>query len=140
MRLCALLGIPTRNILMHLLSWPELCEWRELYQVDPWDQDRADLRAGQIAAATLAPWSKRKPAPIDFMPYVKKPQQRRLSQKQMKAILEHAARNFEKARAAQAKKKARAGQADGASAPAKNQTEAEASTEHRTPKTENHGQ
>lgn len=49
----------------------ELTEWEALYMIEPLPEDRADLRAGSIASATLAPHMKRgatPPQPKDFMP------------------------------------------------------------------------
>lgn len=47
-----------------------------LYAIDPWDENRADLRAGEIAAAaTNAAGAKKFDGsdfvPADFMPYAK---------------------------------------------------------------------
>lgn len=50
------------------------------YRLDPWDEARADLRAG-IIASTIANYSgnRKKDAPPrkprDFMPYAEKPEQ-----------------------------------------------------------------
>jgi hypothetical protein len=87
MQLCALLKIPSRRILKKMLTHREMLEWQELWSCDPWGQDRADLRAGQIASAVLAPWSKRKPpSPIAFMPYVEKGPPKPASDEKMKAV------------------------------------------------------
>jgi hypothetical protein len=58
----------------------ELGMWAALYDVDPWDETRADLRAG-IVASTIANVNRgrNQPAfvPADFMPFAdrtKKPQ------------------------------------------------------------------
>lgn len=51
------------------LTRPEIKEWWQLYLVDPWDQDRADLRVAHLAAAILAQWSKEPPDPLCFMHY-----------------------------------------------------------------------
>lgn len=37
------------------LSHAEFIEWAAFYRLDPWGEQRADLRAAQIAVATLAP-------------------------------------------------------------------------------------
>jgi hypothetical protein len=73
MRLCALLGIHSRRALKQLLTHRDYLDWLALYREDPWDQDRSDLRAGVIASAALAPYSKpgRQSRPVDFMLYAK---------------------------------------------------------------------
>lgn len=59
---------------MRRLSARELVEYEELYRLDPWGEERADLRSA-IIAATLAninrdPKKGRPFRPVDFMPYV----------------------------------------------------------------------
>lgn len=55
----------------------ELAEWEAYYSLDPWGQDRADLRAGTIAAVVAnsrAAGGGFKPS--DFMPkYMPSPEQ-----------------------------------------------------------------
>jgi hypothetical protein len=46
----------------------ELPLWRALYQLDPWDESRADLRAGMLASVMTSLWSNSKTKPKDFMP------------------------------------------------------------------------
>lgn len=52
--------------------------WLALYQVDPWGEQRADLRAGIVAStvANYAGMARSKSAgaakPSDFMPYIEK--------------------------------------------------------------------
>lgn len=56
----------------------QLGEWLALYAVDPWGEQRADLRAG-IVASTLANVhrdARQRPEPFspqEFMPYVERP-------------------------------------------------------------------
>lgn len=92
MRLCALLGVHSRHALKQLLTHRDYQEWMELYREDPWDQDRADLRAGIVASAALAPYAKkgRQPKPVDFMPYVKT-KAKQMSEESMKAIIKNVA-------------------------------------------------
>ena len=92
MRLCALLGIHSRHAMKRLLTHRDYQDWMELYREDPWDQDRADLRAGIIASAALAPYAKqgRQPKPADFMPYVKT-KVKQMSEESMKAIIQKVA-------------------------------------------------
>ena len=99
MRLCALLRVPSRRQLMRMLTYQDLREWRELYACDPWTEDRADLRAGQIASAVLAPHCKNPPAPGDFMLYAKKDAvDSGQTESEQKAIFRAAKRAFEKAK------------------------------------------
>ena len=58
------------------LSYAEFQEWCLYYQIEPWGEDRADLRAG-IVASTVANYAGRTRAegaepvrPADFMPYL----------------------------------------------------------------------
>lgn len=53
----------------------EMGTWAALWRIDPWDQERADLRTGIVASiiANVHRDSKRKVSPFeprDFMPYV----------------------------------------------------------------------
>lgn len=61
------------------LSYAEFQEWCLYYQIEPWGEDRADLRAG-IVASTVANYAGRTRAegaepvrPADFMPYLERP-------------------------------------------------------------------
>ncbi len=50
---------------------PELTYWEALYIIEPMPEQRADLRAGTVASAALAPHMKRgaaPPRPIDMVP------------------------------------------------------------------------
>ena len=62
-----------------VLSHAEFQEWCLYYQIEPWGEDRADLRAG-IVASTIANYAGKcraegaEPAlPADFMPYLERP-------------------------------------------------------------------
>jgi hypothetical protein len=51
-------------------------QWQMLHEIDPWDENRADRRAGEIAAATLNAQGAKKTTgeqftPADFMDYSK---------------------------------------------------------------------
>lgn len=53
------------------LTSEQFAEWQAYESLEPWSEDRADLRAGIIASACLAPWRKKgapPPNPQDFMP------------------------------------------------------------------------
>ena len=97
MRLCALLGIPSRRLLGHVLTQPDYQDWLDLYHVDPWDEDRADLRNGQLISAVLAPWTKKPPRPDKFMLYAKQKEKPKQTEEQQKAIFRQAMRGFAKA-------------------------------------------
>lgn len=67
----------------------ELGEWMAYYEFDPFGNERADLHAGIVAAATIAPHAKRghRPKPADYIPkfgrrYLPKPD----IMKQLRAI------------------------------------------------------
>ena len=64
--------------LLSRISSRELTEWQAYYSLDPFGEDRADLRAG-IIAATTANMLRAKGAkgykPQDFMPRFEKPRQ-----------------------------------------------------------------
>lgn len=52
----------------------ELGLWAALWRIEPWGEDRADLRSGIVASVMANIWrdSKKKPEPFsaeDFMPY-----------------------------------------------------------------------
>ncbi len=67
----------------------QFAEWQAYYQLEPWGEERADLRAG-IIASTIANVNRGKGqrafTPSDFMPEFNKPI-RRQSQSDMAAIL-----------------------------------------------------
>lgn len=63
-----------------VLSYAEFQEWCWYYQIEPWGEDRADLRAG-IVASTIANYAGKLRAegadpaiPADFMPYLDRPE------------------------------------------------------------------
>jgi hypothetical protein len=63
-----------------VLSYREFCEWCLYYQIEPWGEDRADLRAG-IVASSIANYAGKQRAdsaypalPSDFMPYLDRPE------------------------------------------------------------------
>lgn len=66
------LGRPDVDGLLGELSSSQLAEWLAFYQLEPWGEERADLRAG-IVASTIANANRsqkqKKPyTPEDFMP------------------------------------------------------------------------
>jgi len=56
----------------------QFAEWQAYAAIEPWGEDRADLRAG-IVASTVANYAGKSlkedasVSPIDFMPYAEKP-------------------------------------------------------------------
>ena len=64
--------------MLERMTWGELLEWREFYALEPWGDERADLRSG-IVASILANTNrdpKKRPQPFeptDFMPFYEKP-------------------------------------------------------------------
>lgn len=62
----------------------ELGTWAAMYEIDPWTEERADLRAGIVAStianATRVRWTENV-TPVDFMPYAKSPKQQSITQR-----------------------------------------------------------
>ena len=70
-RLALELGEADVDGLLERLTWRQLLGWMAYYRLDPWGQERSDLRAG-IVASTIANVyrGKRRPLqPKDFMPH-----------------------------------------------------------------------
>lgn len=67
-----------RGEMLARMSSRELTEWMAYYDLERLGvspEDRADLRAGIVASASLAPWSKHKaPSPVEFMPFREEPE------------------------------------------------------------------
>jgi len=67
------------------MSATEYLMWRADYMIEPWGEERADLRAGTIVQSNLMPWSKKglclKDCMLDFQEPVKQTWQ------DMKALL-----------------------------------------------------
>ncbi|MFZ2738093.1 MAG: DUF4035 domain-containing protein [Burkholderiaceae bacterium] len=73
-RLALALGLPVRELLARIGS-DELTEWMAFYQLEPFGDFRADVRAG-IVASTFANANRARDTkpftPEDFMPFVDK--------------------------------------------------------------------
>ena len=54
------------------MSHAELVEWMGYYPIDPFDNQRGDLRSAQQVAASLAPHSKKSVKPEDFLLFPEK--------------------------------------------------------------------
>ncbi len=92
-------GCASRRELYARLTWRELRELEIAYDVEPWGETRADLRAGIIATAAVSPHVKRgsQPRPIDFMPFVERPRTEPVKTlNQMKSIVGQIKAAFEK--------------------------------------------
>lgn len=77
-RLCLALGLLHPDYLLNSLTSRQLAEWMAYYAVDPFGDQRGDLQAGIIAATVSNRWRGKNEAPakpVDFMPYIEKPQQ-----------------------------------------------------------------
>jgi len=73
------------------ISAPEFLLWKALYQIDPFGDDW--LQAATITTAALAPWTKRKLDPSQFIPG--RQTQRRQTPEEVKHRLELFFSNFE---------------------------------------------
>lgn len=50
------------------MSHAEMVEWAAEFRRDPWDEERADLRSGIIAAVVAGSAGVKRPKPSDYMP------------------------------------------------------------------------
>lgn len=68
----------------------QFAEWQAYYQLEPWGEERADLRAG-IIASTIANVNRGKGqrafTPSDFMPEFNPKPKQRMSAEQMAAVM-----------------------------------------------------
>ncbi len=75
--------------MLNRISSRELAEWWEYYQLEPFGEERADLRNG-IVAATIANVNrgkgKRAKKPQDFMPKFEKKQEEQTWQQQLHIV------------------------------------------------------
>lgn len=94
-------GCVSRREFYARLDWWELRELEIAYSLEPWGETRADLRAGIVASAAVAPYSKKghTPRPVDFMPFVPNEQRKkpRKSLADMKATVAQIKAGFAKA-------------------------------------------
>lgn len=87
--------------MMEEITWSQLLEWQAYYAIEPWGEERADLRAGIVASTMGNLWSKRRVSPRDFMPDFGR-RTRRQAPEQIASVLSMAARA---AKAAKERKK-----------------------------------
>ena len=67
----------------------EFAEWRAFFELEPWGEERADLRAG-IIASTIANVNRSKGkafSPGDFMPEFDKPVRKHQTPEEMAAVM-----------------------------------------------------
>ena len=67
----------------------EFAEWRAFFELEPWGEERADLRAG-IIASTIANVNRSKGkafSPGDFMPEFDKPARTQQTPQEMAAVM-----------------------------------------------------
>jgi len=63
-------------------------EWRALYDLEPWADARADYAADEIVAALWATHGTKPKQTGHYMQFLKKPEPKPQTQKEMKAVLE----------------------------------------------------
>jgi hypothetical protein len=61
-------------------------EWRQLYELEPWADEREDLAAGEIVCATIAAAGGNPKGPRDYMPFLKRPETKPQSEDEMKRV------------------------------------------------------
>ena len=72
------LGYRHPDVMLRELTALQYAEWVMYYQVDPFGEQRADLRAGIIASTMSNRWRvkhEQSVQPIDFMPFAKSQEQ-----------------------------------------------------------------
>lgn len=69
-RLALALGCPNVDAMLDAMPARMLSEWVAYYGIEPWCEQRADLRMGIICATMANAWSSkgRRMKPMDFMP------------------------------------------------------------------------
>ena len=74
------------------LSYRELTEWIAYYEIEPWGEERADLRMGIETSSLVRLWADPKKAkaitPTMFMPYYEPPPKRQKSAVEMLAVFD----------------------------------------------------
>lgn len=104
-RLALALGMTVREMLQKMSS-AELTDWLAYWRLDPFGEERADLRAGIVAATTANVWAGKgkRAKPADFMPKFDTPRKARMSQDAMKTMFRTAAAAFNKTSEAKRKR------------------------------------
>tara|TARA_Y100000310_G_scaffold112096_1_gene110523 strand:- start:215 stop:535 length:321 start_codon:yes stop_codon:yes gene_type:complete len=93
-RLALALGMTVSEMLQKMSS-AELTDWLAYWRLDPFGEERADLRAGIVAATTANVWAGKgkRAKPADFMPKFDTPSKRQTAD-QMRAQFRLAAAAF----------------------------------------------
>jgi hypothetical protein len=85
--------MPSADHLLAITTAAQMAEWEAFWRIDPWGEERADLRAG-IVASTVANanrGSKTKAfRPVDFMPYADRTAQARADSRDLSKRLRQA--------------------------------------------------
>jgi hypothetical protein len=82
------LGVAHPDLLLSQLDSKQISEWMAFYQVEPFGEERADLRSAIIACVTANAWRGKNQKPFevsDFLPKFDPPKQQTLEE--MKTIL-----------------------------------------------------
>ena len=82
------MGMSVRRLLAEFDSH-ELGEWMAYYRLEPWGEERADIRAAIVARTVASQWAKEVPKLQAFMPFLEQEEQ---SFAEMKGVLGSAKR------------------------------------------------
>lgn len=82
------MGMSVKRLLAEFDSH-ELGEWMAFYKLEPWGEERADIRAAIVARTVASQWAKEVPDLEDFMPFLERDPQ---SLDDMKSVLGKARR------------------------------------------------
>ena len=77
-RLALALGQPHPDYLLGAITSRQFAEWQAFYALDPFGDQRADLRAGIVCATMSNRWrgkNENPKEPLDFMPFRQEPEQ-----------------------------------------------------------------
>lgn len=86
-RLCILLGIPTVEHAQQIIGYRQFIEWMAFLDIDPHGEERADMRAGIVAATIANAHSKRRFTAGDFMPkFAKNAERKAMTPDQIKGV------------------------------------------------------
>lgn len=62
------MGMSVKRLLTEFDSH-ELAEWMAYYKLEPWGEERADIRAAIVARTVASQWAKEPPELEAFMPF-----------------------------------------------------------------------
>ena len=83
------MGMSVKRLLSEFDSH-ELGEWMAYYRIEPWGEERADIRAAIVARTVASQWAKEIPELESFMPFREREEQ---SFEEMKGVLRGVKRN-----------------------------------------------